>query len=279
MVDFAIENAQTLKKREIRRRSINADDTRAPKRRDNAVAPADGAEPTPGDMPAVSKRTQRKRKREEKNNSKVRAHHWSRLARWRPCNYTSLDRPFDDALAIPAETFTEQVSGAGLNEQPLVQMSVSGCWFVLQVSGRVESGTEAGTSEQADGAAAPSESPVPVQQSKRRKRELRAAARSGGKKGSPAAKSAAQVKSKAAPQQQAAKQQQVPQQAQREPADGAARKPLPKKQKKRAQADGEQHILSFLCIILPKCDCETTFLECFGQADRRLARCIYIRVP
>lgn len=64
-MEFAIENAQTLKKREIRRRSINTEDARGPKGASSAEAAADGAEP------AASKRKPRKRKREEKSAAQV----------------------------------------------------------------------------------------------------------------------------------------------------------------------------------------------------------------
>ncbi|KAK9907300.1 hypothetical protein WJX75_001025 [Coccomyxa subellipsoidea] len=115
VVEFAIENAQTLKKREIRRRSINTEDARGPKGASSAEAAADGAVPAEGAEQAASKRKPRKRKREEKS--------------------------------------------------------------AAQVNARIKSGIEAGTSGQTEGAAIPAVSSAPAQQSKRRKRELRAAAR------------------------------------------------------------------------------------------------------
>ncbi|BDA47944.1 probable RNA-binding protein 28 [Coccomyxa sp. Obi] len=65
IVEFAIENAQTLKKREIRRKSIHTKDDQGPESRPSAEAAGGGVEETPGEEPAASKRTQRKRKRQE----------------------------------------------------------------------------------------------------------------------------------------------------------------------------------------------------------------------
>ncbi len=71
-MEFAIENAQTLKKREIRRKSISTRDGQDPDSRPSVEAAEGGAEETPGEEPAVSKRTQRKRKRQEaKHNVQV----------------------------------------------------------------------------------------------------------------------------------------------------------------------------------------------------------------
>lgn len=72
VVEFAIENAQTLKKREMRRHSINAADgpcaagAAAAAGGQEEGAPADGAEP------AAAKRKPRKRKREGKDSDGVR---------------------------------------------------------------------------------------------------------------------------------------------------------------------------------------------------------------
>ena len=64
-MEFAIENAQTLKKREIRRHSINAKDGQGPESRPSAAAAEPSAEEATQEEQAVSKRTQRKRKRQD----------------------------------------------------------------------------------------------------------------------------------------------------------------------------------------------------------------------
>lgn len=124
VVEFAIENAQTLKKREIRRRSINTEDARGPKGASSAEAAADGAEPAEGAEQAASKRKPRKRKREEKSAAQVRATVKTSFPPWyplHPCLSCFLDKTYSDScMCIDAVASPGGPCRIGVHAQDLI---------------------------------------------------------------------------------------------------------------------------------------------------------------